>query len=311
MTQDYDIAIIGAGAAGLTAALYCGRAGMKTALIEGAGAGGQIVQTAAIENYPGCLPAESGASLMERFRAQALRFGAELIDDTVFQTDISGQTKTLTGQRGLYRASAVILASGASPAHLGCPGEEEHIGSGVSYCATCDGPFFEGLPIYVVGGGDSAVEEAVYLTRFSRPVTLIHRRSELRAAKSIQEKAFACQDLRFLWDSAVRSIEGDSAVETITVENLKTGERQTLSAGESGRMGLFIFAGLSPNSAVYPDAIRDEHGYIKTDEEMQTAIPGVFAAGDIRSKSLRQVITAASDGAVAAVNASKYCERLS
>ena len=215
--------------------------------------------------------------------------------------------KTLTGASGVYQARTVILATGASPRKLGCPGEDTFTGQGVSYCATCDGAFFRGLEVYVVGGGDSAVEEALFLTRFARKVTIIHRRDRLRAVKSLQDKAFSNEKMSFLWDSEIESLDGQDVLQTIRLRNVKTGEISEITADQDdGMMGLFVFVGLDPNSGLLEGKLPLEKGYIKTDENMHTEIPGVFAAGDIRVKSLRQIVTAAADGAIAAMEAERY-----
>jgi len=303
--KKYDIVIIGGGPAGLSAAIYAGRAMAKTLVIEGEATGGQIIKTAEIENYPGQLESESGYTLCERMLAQAQHFGAELVYDNVVSVELEGQPKRIVCSGAEYEADKVIIATGASPAKIGCPGEAEFTGMGVSYCATCDGAFFRNLPIYVVGGGDSAVEEAMFLTRFSKKVTLIHRRDALRAAKSIQEKAFATDGLSFMWNTKVAEIGGKGALTSIIVEDTTTGERRELTPGEDRSMGVFVFIGLVPNSALFPASIKDERGYIITNEDMETSIPSVYAIGDIRVKTLRQVVTACADGAIAAFNATK------
>lgn len=311
MSKIYDVIIIGAGPAGLTAGLYAGRARLNTLIIEKAKEGGQIGQTAEIENYPGSLEVESGPTLIDRIANQTRHFGAETVYDTVEFVELEGEIKTIKCLSGTYLGKTVIVATGASAVPVGCPGEKEFTGKGVSYCATCDGAFFEGLEVYVVGGGDAAVEEAMYLTKFARKVTIIHRRNELRAAKSIQEKAFANEKLHFMWDSVVKELKGDGILSSMAVENVKTGEITEIKADEEdGIFGVFVFIGFKPQSAIFKDKIRmDDKGYIITDEDMKTNIPGVFAAGDIRVKSLRQVVTAAADGAIAAVQAEKYLER--
>ena len=310
MSQIYDIIIIGAGPAGLSAALYAGRARMKTLLIEREKDGGQIVTTAEIENYPGCLKEESGSSLIERMSKQAAYFGAEKVYDNITEVNFTGEIKKLKGEKNEYLAKTIILATGASPRLIGCPGEKEYAGKGVSYCATCDGAFFEDMEIFVVGGGDTAVEEALYLTKFGRKVTIIHRRDELRAAKSIQEKAKINPKMHFIWDSVVKEVKGDGILNTILLENVKTGELTELHADEEDMtFGLFVFVGFTPKTDLFRGMIEMENGYIKTNEDMKTNVPGVFAAGDLRIKSLRQVITAAADGAIAAVQAEKYLER--
>ena len=309
MDKVYDIIIIGAGPAGLAAGLYAGRARMDTLIIEKAKEGGQIVITADIENYPGGTEHESGPSLIERMSKQADHFGAQKVIDTIVEAELDGEIKHLKGNKGDYYAKAVIIATGASPALIGCPGEKEFTGKGVSYCATCDAAFFEDFEVYVVGGGDSAVEEAMYLTKFARKVTIIHRRDELRAAKSIQEKAFANKKISFLWNSVVKEISGEGMVQKMVIENTKTGELSEIVADEEdGLFGVFVFIGFRPQGAVFEGKVAMENGYIPTDDNMRTNVPGVFAAGDIRVKSLRQVVTAAADGAIAAVSAEKYIE---
>ncbi len=305
----YDVVIIGGGPAGLSAGLYAGRARLNALLIEKEKDGGQIVITSEIENYPGCLPEESGSSLVQRMTKQVEKFGIERVSDCIGAVDFSGDIKVLKGKNKEYRTKAVIIATGAFPKPIGCPGERELIGKGVSYCATCDGNFFEDFDIYVVGGGDTAVEEALYLTKFGRKVTIIHRRDELRAAKSIQEKAFENSKIDFMWDSVVKEINGDGMVESMSVENVKTGEVTEIIANEDdGTFGIFGFIGYLPQSKCFEGILDMEYGYIKTNENMETNIPGVFAAGDIRVKSLRQVVTACADGAIAAVMAEKYIE---
>lgn len=312
MEKIWDVIIVGAGPAGLAAGLYAGRAKLRTLIIEKSGGGGQIAITAEIENYPGgLLEGESGSSLTERMAAQAQRFGAERTRDEIVGAELAGPVKRLRGQRGEYLARAVILAPGAYPRPIDCPGERSLVGKGVSYCATCDGAFFEDMEVYVVGGGDAAVEEAMYLTRFARKVTIIHRRDQLRAARLIQEKAFANPKISFLWDSVVTELKGDGLLESMTVKNVKTGElTEILAPEEDGTFGVFVFIGFVPQTEGFAGQVAMDRGYIRTDEEMRTNVPGVFAAGDCRKKGLRQVITAAADGAVAAVNAGAYLESL-
>jgi thioredoxin reductase (NADPH) len=241
---------------------------------------------------------------------QTKEFGAEIIKDDITSVDFSGDLKKLTGKAGEYTAKAVIIANGGKPKPIGCPGEAELTGKGVSYCATCDAGFFSDMEVFVIGGGDSAVEEAIYLTKFARKVTIVHRRDALRAAKSIQDKAFANDKIGFLWDTVVEEIGGDGLVEFIKFKNVKTGEVSTYNADEEdGTFGVFPFIGFDPVSHLYKDIVEmDAAGYIITDDNMKTSVPGVFAAGDIRVKTLRQVVTAAADGAIAAVMAEKHIE---
>lgn len=307
MSKIYDVIVLGAGPAGLTAGLYAGRSRLDTLILEKGQDGGQIAVTSEIENYPGQMEGETGSSLVARMTKQAQKFGAERIGDAIRSVDLGGKVKKLTGTRGEYLARSVILATGAFPRPIGCRNEAKYVGRGISFCATCDGAFFEGLEVYVVGGGDAAVEEAMYLTRFARKVTVIHRRDELRAARSIQEKAFANPKMNFLWDTVVDEVDGDGILSEMTVRNTRTGHRTTIRAdGDDGMFGLFGFIGLLPNTALFNGLVGMENGYIKTDDNMQTNLPGVFAAGDLRVKSLRQVVTAAADGAIAAMQAGHY-----
>lgn len=304
MSKIYDVIILGAGPGGLAAGLYAGRSRLSTLVIEKGQDGGQIAITDDIENYPGqIVEGESGPSLIARMTQQVEKFGAERVSDTINAVDFSGEIKILKSAKAEYQAKNVIIATGAYARPIGCKGEAAFRGKGVSYCATCDANFFEDLEVFVVGGGDSAVEEAMYLTKFARKVTIIHRRNELRAAKSIQEKAFANPKIEFFWDSVVEEVGGDDILQWMKVKNVKTGEVKTVEADEEdGMFGVFGFIGTVPNSKIFEGIIdMDERGYIKTDENMHTNIPNVYAVGDVRVKSLRQVVTAAADGAIAAV----------
>ncbi|MDX9918304.1 MAG: thioredoxin-disulfide reductase [Gudongella sp.] len=305
----YDVVIIGAGPAGLSAGLYAARARLSTLIIEKEADGGQIATTAEVANYPGSIPDATGPSLVARMVEQAYEFGAEKVSDTVIGVELEGDVKTIKCDKNTYQARTVIVATGATPKNIGCPGERDLAGRGVSYCATCDGAFFEDLEVFVVGGGDSAVEEAIFLTKFARKVTIIHRRDALRAAKSIQEKAFKNERMAFMWDSVVTEVKGDGILESMVVKNVKTGEETEYFADEDdGTFGIFVFVGYNPATKLFEGMLSMENGYIKTDDNMWTNIPGVFAAGDNRVKSLRQVVTATADGAIAATQAEKYIE---
>jgi len=306
----YDVIIIGAGPAGLSAALYAGRSRLSTLIVEKDADGGQIVITSEIENYPGGIEHETGPSLVSRMVKQAERFGAQKVYDTITEVSLDSEIKVLKGQKGEYSGRTVIIATGAHPRPIDCPGEREFIGKGVSYCATCDAAFFEDFEVYVVGGGDAAVEEAIYLTGFARKVTVIHRRDELRAVKSIQERAFANPKIEFMWNSVVTELRGDGILSSMVVQDTKTGETRVIEADvEDGTFGVFVFIGFIPHSDLFIGKVEMDGPYIKTDEDMKTNVPGVFAAGDVRSKSLRQVITAAADGAIAATQAEHYLSR--
>ena len=315
MEMIYDLIILGAGPAGLAAGLYGGRYRLNTLLIERGQDGGQIAITSEIENYPGQMvdQEESGATLTARMTRQAEKFGVHRAGATIARAELSGPVKRLTDTRGnVYEGKTVILATGAHPRPIGCKNEREFLGKGISFCATCDANFYEGMEGFVVGGGDSAVEEAMYLTKFARKVTVIHRRDQLRAAVSIQEKAFRNEKLHFMWDSVVDEVSGDGILDRMVVRNVKTGElTEVLADPEDGMFGLFGFIGYLPNTELFADAgLEMENGYIRTDEDMQTNLPGVYAAGDLRVKSLRQVVTAAADGAIAASRAERYVSEL-
>ena len=308
MSKIYDMIILGAGPAGLAAGLYAGRSMLSTLILEKGQDGGQIALTDEIENYPGqVLEGESGATLVARMAKQAKHFGAERVWDTIKEVTLAGPVKKVVGNKGEYLGKTIIIATGAAPRSIGCKNEARFTGAGISYCATCDGMFFRGLEVFVVGGGDAAVEEAIFLTKFARKVTIIHRRDQLRAAKSIQEKAFANEKIAFLWDSVVQEVDGDDVLNKLVVKNVKTGEETTIEADpDEGMFGVFCFIGMNPNSGLFEGRLPLEKGYIRTDEDMRTSLPGVFAAGDIRVKSLRQVVTAVADGAIAAMQAEKY-----
>lgn len=311
MSKVYDLIIIGAGPAGLAAALYAGRSRLDTLLIEKAADGGQISITDDVENYPGQNPeGESGPSLIARFSEQVNRFGAERISGNVSKVELQGNIKKVYVGKAetLYEAKTVILATGANPRKIGCPGEAEFTGKGVSYCATCDANFFEDFEVFVIGGGDSAVEEAMYLTNFARIVHLVHRRDELRAAKSIQERAFKNDKLDIIWNAVPERLEGEGLLNKIVLKDTKTGElKEYLADEEDGLLGCFVFIGNIPNSDLFKDQIEcDEAGYAITNENCESSLPGVYVAGDVRVKSLRQVVTAAADGAIAAMQVEKF-----
>ena len=281
-------------------------------IIEKTKAGGQAAITSEIENYPGSDEEETGPSLINKMVKQAERFGVQRISDEVSAVDFAGDVKKVNGKKGGYSGKTVIIASGAFPKLIGCKGEAEFTGKGVSYCATCDGAFFEDMEVFVVGAGDSAIQEALYLTRFARKVTVIYRRSqaEMRAAKSLLQKAFDNPKFSFVFHSVVEELRGETGIlDTVVVKNTETGELTEFNADpDEGTFGLFVFVGFVPHTTIFQGAVNMENGYIVTDEDMRTNIPGVFAAGDCRAKSLRQVVTAAADGAIAAVQAEKYIE---
>jgi thioredoxin reductase (NADPH) len=302
MSKVFDLIIIGGGPAGLTAGLYGSRAKMDVLVIEKEVFGGQITTTAEIQNYPGAPEECTGNSLSQRMKQQAEDFGTKFTVDEIVSMELSGEIKSLKGRKEEYDARVLIIATGAKPRLAGFKNELELRGRGVSYCATCDADFFEGLDIAVIGGGDSAITEALYLTKFADSVTIIHRRDTLRAAKTIQEKAFKNTKIKFLWNSTIEEAAGEELVERVMVKNLKTNEVTTLEVN-----GVFVYIGLEPITEIFKGIIElDGNGYIQADETMKTNVPGVYAAGDVRAKSLRQVITAAADGAIAAMQAEEY-----
>ena len=298
----YDTIIIGAGPAGMTSALYAARSNLKVALLERGIPGGQMNNTADIENYPGYANI-SGPELAEKMFEPLENLGVEHLFGLVEKIEDRGDFKEIITEDERFEAKTVIIASGANHRHLGVPGEEDYNSRGVSYCAVCDGAFFRDEDLLVVGGGDSAVEEAIFLTRFAKSVTIVHRRDELRAQKVLQDRAFANEKIRFVWDSVVESIHGDERKVTgVTFKNVKTGE---VSQAEFG--GIFIYVGLDPVSEFAADlGITDEAGWILTDHQMKTSVAGIYAVGDVRQKDLRQITTAVGDGAIASQEAYKY-----
>lgn len=298
----YDTIIIGAGPAGMTAALYAARSNLKVALLERGIPGGQMNNTADIENYPGYANI-SGPELAEKMFEPLENLGVEHLFGLVEKIEDRGDFKEIITEDERFEAKTVIIASGANHRHLGVPGEEDYNSRGVSYCAVCDGAFFRDEDLLVVGGGDSAVEEAIFLTRFAKSVTIVHRRDELRAQKVLQDRAFANEKIRFVWDSVVESIHGDERKVTgVTFKNVKTGENSQADFG-----GIFIYVGLDPVSEFAADlGITDEAGWILTDHQMKTSVAGIYAVGDVRQKDLRQITTAVGDGAIASQEAYKY-----
>lgn len=304
--KTYEIVIVGGGPGGLTAGLYGARANRKTVLIEKYLPGGQIANTEEVEDYPG-FERISGAELAMKMAEHAKKFGLEIVSDEVTEVYAEGDDRLIATASGdVYRAKAVILSTGGSPNKLNVPGEKEFSGKGVSYCAICDGAFFKDEIIAIAGGGDAAVEEGIFLTKFGRRVILIHRRDKLRAQKIIQERAFKNPKMEFIWDSVIESISGDDKVRSLTLKNVKTGEKSDLQVG-----AVFIFVGFVPNSNITREPLKkDKGGYIITDEKMETSIKGIYACGDVRSQLVRQITNAVGDGTTASVAAEKYIEEL-
>jgi len=303
---DYDLVILGGGPAGLTAGVYAARARLKVVLIEKIVPGGQMLLSDWIENYPGFPDGISGSELVQKMTAQVEKFDLCIENDEVVGVDFAGPVKTIRLGSKTITSHTVIIATGASPRKLGIPGEDLFFGKGVSTCATCDGPFFKNRIVAAVGGGDTAVQESLYLTKFAKKVYLIHRRDQLRAEKILQERALSNEKIELLWDSALTSIEGQDGVESVTVKNVKTGEVATLAAD-----GCFIWVGILPNTRFLKGSLDlDDFGFVETDINMQTSVPGVYAAGDVRHTSLRQIATAVGDAARAAFSAQHYIESI-
>lgn len=304
-TKAYDFIIIGAGPAGLAAAQYASRANIQTLLIDESIPGGQVLNIFNFENYPGLFPAIPGTQFVENAKQQALAFGATIIQTSVSSVDKIKDTFTLETRDGNFSAPTLLLATGAEHRKLDVPGEKEFAGRGVSYCATCDGPFFRNKNIVVVGGGDSACDEAMYLATLSTHVTILHRKSQFRAQKAVANRVLHNPNITVKFNTTVSEIVGDKKVTALRIKNVESGEEGELAAD-----GVFIFVGMIPRTSLFQTVPVDEQGYIKTDENMHTIIPGLFAAGDVRSKSFRQVVTACADGAIAANEAAKYMRNL-
>lgn len=301
-SQTYDVVIIGSGPAGYTAGIYTSRAQLKTRIVSGTLPGGQLMTTSEVENYPGFPNGIFGPELMMNMRQQAERFGTCIVDDEVIRVDFNKRPFEVTSHSETCEAHSVIICTGASPRKLGIPSEEQFAGRGVSYCATCDGPFFKGEDIVVVGGGDTALEEATFLTKFGRSVRLVHRRASLRASKILQQKAFENPKIEFLWNRVISTIEGDRKVGAVTVKDVENGLEQRLPAG-----GIFVAIGHEPNTAIYKGQIElDNKGYIILKNHTATNIEGVFAAGDVHDFRYRQAITAGGFGCMAALDVEKW-----
>jgi thioredoxin reductase (NADPH) len=304
MPEARNVVIIGSGPAGLTAAVYAARANLEPLMIEGVEAGGQLMLTTDVENYPGFVDGIMGPELMERMRKQATRFGTEILTDNVTSVDLGSDPFIVKTGSETYLARTVIVATGASAKMLGVPGEKDLLGHGVSTCATCDGFFFKDHELLIVGGGDSAMEEAIFLTKFASKVTVVHRRDSLRASKIMQDRAFDNPKIDFVWDSVISEIFGNGKVAGARLKNLKTGEESEVPAG-----GVFVAIGHTPNTQLFEGQLDLAGGYIVTEAEgTQTSVPGVFGAGDVVDHRYRQAITAAGTGCMAAIDAERYLE---
>ncbi|HEY8477620.1 MAG TPA: thioredoxin-disulfide reductase [Chloroflexota bacterium] len=306
MAVDYDVVVVGAGPAGLTAALYTARSRLRTLVLERMGPGGQLLNTELIEDYPG-FRSVTGEELARRFEEQARDFGADIRYGTVIEIAVDGDERIVRTEEGdEYRAWTVIVCTGGTPRKLAVPGEAEFAGRGVSYCAVCDGAFFRDKVVAVVGGGDAAVEEATFLTRYATKVYLIHRRDQLRAQRILQERFFANPKTEPIWNTVVEAIGGSKTVEWVDLRDVQTGQKRRLPVD-----GVFIYVGFQPNSQLFGDAVEyDAGGFVITNEQMETSVPGVYAAGDVRSQLVRQISNAVGDATVAAIAATKYIESL-
>lgn len=301
----YDLIIIGGGPAGLTAGLYAGRSKLKTLIIEKDVAGGQISGTDMVENYPASIENASGMELAERMQKQAEEF-CEIVFDEVVDVSLEGKIKKVKTNSKEYDAKTIIISTGSSARKLDVPGEKEFASMGVSYCATCDGPFYQGMDIFVVGGGEAALEEALYLTNFGRKVTIIHRREGLRASQFVIDKCNENPKISFELNYVVDEIKGDSEAKELVLKSTQTGEKKILKSSDDGPIGIFVFVGSIPQTLLFAEEIKMKKGYIITDEDMKTNVEGVFAVGDIRVKKVRQMVTAVSDGCIAAQMSYKY-----
>lgn len=306
MPLPFDVVVIGGGPAGLTAGIYCARSGMKTLLVERAILGGQVSLCSAIENYPGFPSGISGVELAARFEDQAKKFGVETVWGEVQKITTDGSLKKVELMDGTYSAKTMIIAIGTEPKKLDIPGEKELLGKGVSYCATCDGAFYKDKEISVIGGGNSAIQEAIFLTKFASKVKVLHRRDRLRADQVLAERAISESKIEMVWDSVPLSINGSGSVESVTVKNVNDGVKKDVSCD-----GVFIYIGEAPRTGLFKDTLNlSPEGFIIVDDRMRTSCEGVFAAGDICHKNLRQIATAVGDGAIAADSARKYLENM-
>ncbi|MEA3441165.1 MAG: thioredoxin-disulfide reductase [Chloroflexota bacterium] len=304
--RQVNVLILGSGPAGLSAALYTARADLDPVVLTGMELGGQVSLTHLVENYPGFPDGVGGPEMVELFQKQAERFGASLVFDSAVEVDLSKRPFGVKGYNANYLAGSLIITTGATPRHLDVPGETELTGRGVSYCATCDGWFFKDKDVVVVGGGDSALEEGLFLTRYASSITVIHRRAELRAGQILQDRAFANSKVHFIWDSVVTEIIGSEAVDSVRLKNLKTGEEIVHNTD-----GVFIFIGHTPNTQLYADQLEmDERGYLIIDKFMRTSVSGVYAAGEVADPHFRQVITSAGMGAAAAIEAGHFIDNV-
>jgi thioredoxin reductase (NADPH) len=298
----YDVIIIGSGPAGYTAAIYTSRANLSTLITTGTLPGGQLMTTSEVENYPGFPNGIFGPELMMNMRQQAERFGAVIVDDEVLKVDFKKRPFTITTHAETYTAEATLICTGASPRKLGIPAEQQFSGRGVSYCATCDGPFFKGENIVVVGGGDTAMEEATFLTKFGKSVRVVHRRDSLRASKILQQKALENPKIEFIWNNVVADIKGNNKISTVLVKDINTGKERTIDTG-----GLFVAIGHEPNTAIFKGQLElDDKGYIVLKQDTKTSIEGVFAAGDVHDHRYRQAVTAAGFGCMAAIDVERW-----
>ncbi len=305
-TRNVNVLILGSGPTGLSAALYAARAELAPLVLTGTELGGQAALTFSIENYPGFPQGVGGAELGELFQKQAERFGAQVEFDSASSVDLSQRPYKVVTDNGEILADSIVIATGASPVHLNVPGEVELTGRGVSYCATCDGAFFKDKKVVVVGGGDSALEEGLFLTRYASSVTVFHRRDSLRAGAVLQKRAFAHPKMKFVWNTVVTEVVGKEKVEAVKIKNLQTGEENLFPTD-----GVFIFIGHTPNTQIFKDQIEMKDGYIQVDERMHTSVEGVFAAGEAADSHFRQVITSAGMGAAAAIEATHFLEEQS